>query len=467
VELAAVILAAGKGTRMKSGLPKVLHKVGGRPMVSYVLAAVKRAGANPVILVVGHRGELVAQAFQAEAEVVFQEPQLGTAHALLQTKEALTGFSGQILVMSGDTPLVTEHTLRELFEAHRKGNAFATVLTANLEDPAGYGRVVRDESGRVVKIVEQKDATAGERLIKEINTGIYCFSSAGLFAYLSRIKAENAQREYYLTDLIEILINDKQPVAAYQAERAEEIMGINDRRQLAAAEMVLRRRKTDELMLSGVTVLDPGSTFIDQEVIVGQDSVLYPFTILEGKTVIGRNCTIGPGAHLKNVRTGENVCITNSVVVESIIEDNCNVGPFAYIRPGCHLRQNVKIGDFVELKKTVVGENSKVPHLSYLGDATVGADVNIGAGTITCNYDGVRKWPTQIGDGAFIGSNTNLVAPVEIGAGAVIGAGSTITKNVPPGALGVARGRQRIVERWSVRKQAREKGLVRKQVISK
>ncbi len=458
MELAAVILAAGKGTRMKSDLPKVLHKVGGRPMVSYVLQAVKGSGSKRVIMVVGHRGELVAQTFGEQAEIVFQEPQLGTAHALLQTKEALAGFGGHLLVLPGDTPLVTGDTLRDFLQAHQESGACATVLTAVLENPAGYGRVVRDGTGRVVKIVEQKDAAPAELTIKEINTGIYCFSAPGLFDYLSRIKAENAQKEYYLTDLIEIYIRNDRPVAAHRAAQPEEIMGINDRRQLAEAEKILRRRKTDEVMLSGVTIIDPGSTFLDPEVVIGRDSVIYPFTVIEGSSVIGRNCLIGPGAHLKNVRLGENVYVVNSVVIESIIEDNCSIGPFAYIRPGCHLKQGVKVGDFVELKKTVVGEHSKVPHLSYLGDAAVGAGVNIGAGTITCNYDGVRKWPTYIGDGAFIGSNTNLVAPVEIGAGAVIGAGSTITKSVPPGALGVARGRQRIVERWSDRIRKRENG---------
>ncbi|MBC7325439.1 MAG: bifunctional UDP-N-acetylglucosamine diphosphorylase/glucosamine-1-phosphate N-acetyltransferase GlmU, partial [Moorella sp. (in: Bacteria)] len=438
MELAAVILAAGKGTRMKSELPKVLHKICGRPMVSYVLKAVKGAGIERIVMVVGHRGELVAEAFQAEAAIVYQEPQLGTAHALLQAKGALADFGGHVLVLPGETPLVTERTLLDILEAHRSAHAFATVLTACLEEPAGYGRVVRDSSGRVVKIVEQKDATADELAIKEVNTGIYCFSADGLFAYLDRIRPDNAQNEYYLTDLVEIYLQNNRPVAAYRAARPEEVLGINDRRQLAQAEALLRRRKTDELMLSGVTVIDPASTFVDQEVVVGRDSVIYPFTVIEGNSVIGKNCAIGPGAHLKDVRIGENVLVTNSVVVESVVEDYCSIGPFAYIRPGCRLKRKVKIGDFVELKKTVVGENSKVPHLSYLGDTTVGADVNIGAGTITCNYDGVRKWPTYIGDGAFIGSNTNLVAPVEVGAGAVIGAGSTITKNVPPGALGVA-----------------------------
>lgn len=458
MNLAAVILAAGKGTRMKSGLPKVMHKICGQPMVSYILKAAKGAGIERIIMVVGYQGEPVAQAFQAEAEIVYQEPQLGTAHALLQTEGVLADFCGYLLVMSGDTPLISAPTLRDFLREHRRSGSVATILTASLEDPAGYGRIVRDSSGKVVKIIEQKEATAEEHLIKEVNTGIYCFSLPGLFANLHQIKADNAQKEYYLTDLIALYVKNNQPVATFQAVRPVEILGVNDRRQLAEAESCLRRRKTDELMLSGVTVIDPGSTFIEQEVIVGQDSVIYPFTFLEGNCLIGQNCAIGPGAYLKNVRVGENVAIINSVIVESVLEDGCNIGPFAYIRPGSHLKRKVKIGNFVELKKTLVGENSKVPHLSYLGDTTVGTDVNVGAGTITCNYDGIRKWPTQIGDGAFIGSNTNLVAPVEVGEGAVIGAGSTITKDVPPGVLCVARGRQRVVERWMTRKKLRGDG---------
>lgn len=456
MEVAAVILAAGKGTRMKSDLPKVLHRIGGRPMAGYVLRAVKEAGVSRVIMVVGHRGEMVAEEFKGEAEIVYQFPQLGTAHALLQAKDALGGFAGDILVVSGDTPLISGDTLKDLLFAHREAGAPATVLTALVADPAGYGRVVRDASGGLVKIVEERDATAAERGIKEINTGIYCFSSPGLFEKLALVKAENAQKEYYLTDLVEIYVASGQKVAACRAPRPEEIAGINDRRQLAEAGEVLRRRKNEELMLSGVTIVDPASTFIDMDAAVGRDSVIYPFTVLEGNTTVGEKCTIGPWAHLKDVRTGDAVTIFNSVVVESLVEDGCTIGPFAYVRPGCHLQKKVKVGDFVELKKTFVGENSKVPHLTYLGDATVGRDVNIGAGTITCNYDGARKWPTRIGDGAFIGSNTNLVAPVEVGAGAVVGAGSTITKNVPPGALGVARGRQRVIERWRERKSARK-----------
>ncbi|MGB9803955.1 bifunctional UDP-N-acetylglucosamine diphosphorylase/glucosamine-1-phosphate N-acetyltransferase GlmU [Desulfofundulus sp.] len=456
MSLAAVILAAGKGTRMKSDLPKVMHKVCGRPMIEYVLDAVRGAGAKEIVVVAGFGGDLVARTVQDRAKVVFQHQQLGTAHALLQAAPLLASFPGTILVVCGDTPLVSAGTLARLVAAHTSAGARATVLTAYLENPTGYGRVIRDGEGRVRKIVEQRDAEPGELAVKEINTGIYCFSAPGLFEALSAIKRENAQGEYYLTDIIGHYVDQGQPVAALVVEDAREVEGINDRRQLARVESYLRRQVVEELMLSGVTIMDPASTFIDRDVKIGRDTVIYPFTIIEGDTMIGERCAIGPGSRLVNVRAGNGVVVEHSVIQESKIGDNCIIGPFAYIRPGCVLAPDVKIGDFVELKKTVVGRGSKIPHLSYVGDATVGSRVNIGAGTITCNYDGENKWPTIIGDGAFIGSNTNLVAPVEVGERAFIGAGSTITRNVPPGALGIERGRQRIIEDWHRKKSKKE-----------
>jgi len=481
--VAAVILAAGKGTRMRSHLPKVLHKVCGRPLLTYVLEAVKKAGVERIVVVVGFGAEQVVPVAKVYGEIVYQEQQLGTAHALLQAEKVLAGFAGDILVLGGDTPLITSTTLARLIETHQSqqpasGNqksacflptshlspptpkTMATVLTAKLVEPAGYGRVIRNSAQQVVKIVEQKDASLAELAVQEINSGIYCFAVEGLFKTLARLKAENAAQEYYLPDVIETYVRQGLPVAACLAEKEEEIQGINDRCQLAAAEDVVRQQVRNEIMLSGVTILDPLSTFIDSEVKIEPDTVIYPFTIIEGACRIGANCIIGPGTRLKSVQVGDNVVISNSVVIESTIGDSCTIGPFAYLRPGTHLARKVKVGDFVEIKQSVIEEGSKIPHLSYVGDAHIGQEVNVGAGTITCNYDGQKKWLTVIEDKVFIGSNTNLVAPVKIGAGAFIGAGSTITKNVPAAALGVARGGQRNIPNWTKKKkQTKEENI--------
>ncbi|KFD40718.1 bifunctional N-acetylglucosamine-1-phosphate uridyltransferase/glucosamine-1-phosphate acetyltransferase [Peptococcaceae bacterium SCADC1_2_3] len=481
--VAAVILAAGKGTRMRSHLPKVLHKVCGRPLLTYVLEAVKKAGVERIVVVVGFGAEQVVPVAKVYGEIVYQEQQLGTAHALLQAEKVLAGFAGDILVLGGDTPLITSTTLARLIETHQSqqpasGNqksacflptshlspptpkTMATVLTAKLVEPAGYGRVIRNSAQQVVKIVEQKDASLAELAVQEINSGIYCFAVEGLFKTLARLKAENAAQEYYLPDVIETYVRQGLPVAACLAEKEEEIQGINDRCQLAAAEDVVRQQVRNEIMLSGVTILDPLSTFIDSEVKIEPDTVIYPFTIIEGACRIGANCIIGPGTRLKSVQVGDNVVISNSVVIESTIGDSCTIGPFAYLRPGTHLARKVKVGDFVEIKQSVIEEGSKIPHLSYVGDAHIGKEVNVGAGTITCNYDGQKKWLTVIEDKVFIGSNTNLVAPVKIGAGAFIGAGSTITKNVPAAALGVARGGQRNIPNWTKKKkQTKEENI--------
>lgn len=452
MQRAAVILAAGKGTRMKSELPKVLHKICGRPMLDYVTESLNNAGIENIVIVVGHRGDMVAKNLPGNVSIVNQDPQLGTAHAMLQTRERLEGFSGNLLVVGGDTPLVTHSSLKNLLEYHENIKARATVLTAELADPGNYGRVIRESTGKVLKIVEQKDAGQEELSVREINTGIYAFSGEGLFDALLEIKNNNAQKEYYLTDLIEKYVKAGLAVEAYKIKDAGEILGINDRCQLAEVESIMRQRILTDLMLSGVTVVDPKNTFVDREVTVGQDTIILPFTIIEGKSFIGPDCTIGPGSHLVDVQVGAGALIRNSIIMESSIGNKCNIGPFAYIRPGCVLEQGVKVGDFVELKKAKIGVKSKVPHLSYIGDTTMGSEVNIGAGTITCNYDGSNKWPTIIGNRAFVGSNTNFVAPVEIGSGAVIGAGSTITKNVPDNALGVARGRQKNIEGYNDKK---------------
>jgi bifunctional UDP-N-acetylglucosamine pyrophosphorylase/glucosamine-1-phosphate N-acetyltransferase len=449
MEMAAVILAAGKGTRMKSRLPKVLHRVCGRPMISHVLDAVGEAGAEKVVAVVGYRGEEVATVLGAGVELAVQAEQLGTAHALRQAEPVLAGFSGLLLVVCGDTPLITGATLQSLAQEHRRAGNAITVCTALIDNPSGYGRIIRGGDGRVLKIVEERDATPDERLAREINTGVYCFDSRGLFQALSRLKPDNSQGEYYLTDIIDLYGQEGRPVGAWIAPEVSEMQGINDRKQLAAAEAALRQRIRDRLMYSGVTILDPATTFIDATVKVGQDTVICPFTVIEGATEIDRDCLIGPSSRLVNARLGSGVVVQHSIVLDSEIGPDCLIGPFAYIRPGCRLGSNVKVGDFVELKKSVIGDDSKVPHLSYIGDAELGRGVNIGAGVITCNYDGKNKYLTTIGDHAFIGSNANLVAPVEVGERAVIGAGSTITKNVPAESLGIARSKQKNLAGWA------------------
>ena len=446
--LATVILAAGKGKRMKSRLPKVLHRVCGRPMIWHVLSAVRALRPDRILVVVGHGGDEVRRAVGEDVEVVFQEEQLGTAHALLQAEGPLRGFPGEILVLCGDTPLIRSTTLADLVARHRSRGAAATLATARLEDPTGYGRVLRGPAGEVRGIREEKDATGSERGIREVNAGIYCFGTGELFELLAGLTPDNQQGEFYLTDVVGRMVERGLVVADYALEDPEEILGVNDRRQLALVEGIMRRRILERLMLEGVTVVDPGATYVDAGVRVGHDTVLYPFTFLEGETEIGAECHIGPGVRLVDSRVGDRVTVQYSVVLESVIEEASQVGPFAHLRPGTHVGRRVRVGNFVEVKKSRLGEGSKVPHLSYIGDATVGGGVNVGAGTITCNFDGRHKWPTVIGEGAFIGSNVSLVAPVEVGPGATVAAGSTITRDVPAGALGLARSRQTNVLGW-------------------
>jgi bifunctional UDP-N-acetylglucosamine pyrophosphorylase/glucosamine-1-phosphate N-acetyltransferase len=451
MNLATVILAAGKGTRMKSKTPKVLHNVCGSTMLSYVIDAADSAGVKKIVVVVGYGADMVAREVEGRAQVAHQAEQLGTAHALMQAGPFLSEFKGQLLVLCGDTPLIEAGTLSGLIQNHRSAGSAATVLTAVMGNPNGYGRIIRDDQGGVVKIIEQKDASPAEKQIREVNTGIYCFEAGGLFKALKLLSPNNAQGEYYLTDIIEMYVSDGSRVGAVTIENPLEVSGINDRIQLAAAERYMRGRILKDLMLSGVTVLDPPSTFIDRKVQVGRDTVIYPFTFIEGNTVVGEDCIIGPGSRLINAVVGNGVSIQNSIVNESSMDDRCSIGPFSHLRPGNRLGREVRVGNFSEVKKSIVGDGSKVPHLSYVGDATIGKNVNIGAGTITCNYDGRNKWPTRIDDGVFIGSNTNLVAPLEIGAGAVTGAGSTITRDVPAGSLAVERAKQKIIPDWNTR----------------
>ncbi|MDQ7789618.1 MAG: bifunctional UDP-N-acetylglucosamine diphosphorylase/glucosamine-1-phosphate N-acetyltransferase GlmU [Candidatus Desulforudaceae bacterium] len=446
--LAAVVLAAGKGTRMKSRRPKVLHRVAGKPMVAHVIQAAREAGVDRLIIVAGYGYEDVTAVVEAEAEVVCQAEQLGTAHAVMQAETKLTDFEGDILVLCGDTPLLTGQTLLGLVAHHRATGAAATVLTAALDNPFGYGRVLRDTSGMVRRIVEQKDGSPGELAVQEINTGVYCFKQAGLFEALRGITPQNQQGEFYLTDIIERYVTGERPVASYLLGDFKEVLGVNDRRQLAEAGRLMRERILNSLMDVGVTVVDPATTFVEAGVTVGMDTVIHPFSFLEGSTTVGEDCTIGPSTRLGNAIIGDGSTVQQSVIIDSRVGRQANIGPYTYIRPGSEVGDGVKIGDFVEIKKSRIGNGSKVPHLSYIGDAEIGAGVNVGAGTITCNYDGAKKWTTIIEDGVFIGSNTNLVAPVRVGAGAYVGAGSTITQDVPPGSLAVARGAQTNIEGW-------------------
>ena len=443
----AVILAAGQGTRMKSKLPKVLHKALGKPMVQWVIDCLSQAGVEDKIAVLGHGGDQVAAVVEGQTVIVYQTEQLGTGHAVMQAAPALPADNDCVLVICGDTPLLRAQTIQALLEKHQaEGNA-VTLLTAYAENPTGYGRIVRQEQ-QITAIVEQKDADEQQKLIKEINTGTYCFDQKFLLQYLSALDTNNAQKEYYLTDLIKIANLHNLPVGGFVLADFNESLGVNNRIQLSQAEAILRQRKCEEIMLAGVTLIDPSATYIGADVVIGNDTTIYPNVVLEGKTVIGSDNVIGMNCRFVDSQIGNGNDIQSTVITESKVGNGCKIGPMAYLRPGTALADNVKIGDFVEVKKSQVGEGSKIPHLSYVGDSIVGSKVNIGCGTITCNYDGVHKYQTVIKDGAFIGSNTNLVAPVTVEENAFIGAGSTITKDVPDSALAVTRADLRVKENW-------------------
>ncbi|MGZ7445714.1 bifunctional UDP-N-acetylglucosamine diphosphorylase/glucosamine-1-phosphate N-acetyltransferase GlmU [Paenibacillus sp. TH7-28] len=438
----AIVLAAGQGKRMKSKLYKVLHPVCGKPMVGHVLNAVQQAGCERTIVVVGHGAEAVKSYLGSSAEYVLQEQQLGTGHAVKQAGPQLAGEEGTTVVICGDTPLVTAETLEALFELHTRKGAAATVLTAKMDNPQGYGRVIRGENGTVERIVEQKDCTPEEAAVQEINTGTYCFDNAKLFAALEKVTNDNAQQEYYLTDVIGILVQAGEIVEGYAAQDHRESIGVNDRVALAEAEAVMRERIVRQHMLGGVTVIDPASTYIGADVTIGSDTVIYPGTVLLGRTVIGEDCVIGPASQIEDSVIYDGAKVKHSVLSQAEVGKETAVGPFAYLRPGAKLGANVKVGDFVEIKNATLDDGAKVSHLSYIGDAKVGKNVNIGCGAITVNYDGYNKSITEIEDEAFIGSNVNLIAPVKVGKGAYVVAGSTITHSVPEGDLAIARQRQ-------------------------
>jgi bifunctional UDP-N-acetylglucosamine pyrophosphorylase / glucosamine-1-phosphate N-acetyltransferase len=435
---------------MKSAVPKVLHPAAGLPLIEHVLRTADTINPASVVLIVGHQADAVQAALTSRAGVRFalQEPQLGTGHALLQAEAALTGATGTVVLLSGDVPLLRPQTLEALVRQHQASGAAATVLTALMDDPSGYGRIERHD-GRIVAIVEHKDANADQRAIKEINSGIYAFDVAPLFDALRQIGSANAQGEYYLPDLVRIYRERGLPVETVVLDDAREIMGVNSRAELAQVAEVLRMSKNEALMAAGVTIVDPATAYIGPDVTIGPDTTIHPNVQLEGRTRIGSGCDIQSGVRIVNSTLADNVFVNNHcLVVDSTIGRGARLGPFAHIRPESNVGEDAHIGNFVELKKTTLGRGSKANHLAYLGDAVVGEKVNVGAGTITCNYDGTAKHRTTIEDGAFIGSDSQLIAPVTVGRGAYVAAGSSITDNVPAGSLAIARGKQVNKEGW-------------------
>ena len=446
--IAAVVLAAGKGTRMRSSLPKVLHALLGRPLVLYALEAAREASQAKPVLVLGSGAEQIQQIVGDAAEIVLQEPQLGTGHAVAQAAHTLKGRVDHVLVTPADMPLLRGETLRKVVQAHLSDNAKAlsglggdaaaviTLLTVRSNRARGFGRIRRDQGGRIQAIVEEAEASPADLTLEELNASVYCFNAAWLWEALPRIRVSTAG-EYYLTDLIELAVGDGYTVQTLQIEDESEAIGINNRIHLAEAESFLRQRINETWMLAGVTVVDPRYTTIEPGVTIGQDTVIWPNTYLRGSTTIGEACEVGPNCIITDTRIGRECRIVLSVLEKAVLEDRVHVGPFAHLRAGAHLADGVHMGNFGEIKNSHLGPGTKMGHFSYVGDATIGAGVNIGAGTITCNYDGERKHPTEIGDGAFIGSDTLLVAPVRVGEGASTGAGAVVTRNVPPNTLAV------------------------------
>jgi bifunctional UDP-N-acetylglucosamine pyrophosphorylase/glucosamine-1-phosphate N-acetyltransferase len=451
-----VVLAAGKGTRMRSGTPKVLHRLSGLPLIDHVLRAAGSLAPATTTVVVGHEADQVRAHLRTwpDVQTVLQEPQLGTGHALLMAEPVLAGQTGTVVLLSGDVPLLSPASLGALVARHRDSGAAATVVTAMVERPFGYGRILR-AGGDIARIIEERDAGPAERDIKEINAGIYAFELEPLFEALRSIGAENAQHEYYLPDLVSIYRRQRRVVATWTISNAAEIRGINSRSELAEVGQIMRQQKHEELMAAGVTLVDPATTYIDVDVEVGADTVIHPGVHLEGSTRIGAACEIHSGSRLVNATLADRVVILNHCVITSTtVAEQCQVGPFAHLRPESALGPGARVGNFVELKKTELGAGAKANHLAYLGDAVIGAESNIGAGTITCNYDGTRKHQTTVGRGAFVGSNSTLVAPITIGDGAYVAAGSAITQDVPADALGMGRSRQENKPGWAAKRRA-------------
>lgn len=447
----ALVLAAGQGTRMKSNSSKVLHKVLGKSLVEYPILAAQKVGVEDICLIVGHKAEDVKAALGNQVCYALQKEQLGTGHAVMQALDFIED-ADEVMVLCGDTPLITAETLKTMLDFHREKHNAITVLSTIMEDPTGYGRIVRDAEGNLLKIVEQKDATEAEKQIQEINGGIYTFDGQLLKYALSKLNNNNVQGEYYLTDTIEILLGEGKRVDAIAIEESDDIAGVNSRIQLSGVTQVMKQRINEKHMANGVTIVDPASTYIEADVEIGKDTIIEPGCMLQGTTKIGEGCRIGYHTKLTNMTIADHVDIEISVLTDSFVDEGTHVGPFAYVRPNSHIGKNIKVGDFVEVKNSTIGDGTKIAHLTYVGDADVGQNVNFGCGTVVVNYDGQKKHRTTIGDHAFIGCNTNLVSPVVVEDNAYTAAGSTITKTVPENSLAIARAKQENKENWVLKK---------------
>jgi bifunctional UDP-N-acetylglucosamine pyrophosphorylase/glucosamine-1-phosphate N-acetyltransferase len=450
----AIILAAGLGTRMRSQLAKVLHPVAGRPMIHYPVLAAKAAGCVRIVTVLGHQASEVIAALKGfPCQPVIQRQQLGTAHAVLQARRWFASLRVPVVILNGDLPLLSGATIRRLLETHRSQPATLSLASVRLSEPAGYGRILRSAGGRVAAVVEEADATPAERGVTEVNGGLYVAEGRWLAEALRKIRPDNAKREYYLTDLVKIAVAGGGVVQAVPVEASEELLGVNSRLDLAHAEMRVRERIGERHLTAGVTMRHPAMVFIDDEVIIGQDCLLYPMVQLEGRTTVGAGSTVHAGVRIRNSRLGRGVTVLDGCMIdESEVADGAVIGPFARLRPGARIGTHAKIGNFVEIKRSVIGAGSKVNHLSYVGDTTIGRGTNVGAGTITCNYDGAHKHATVIGDEVFVGSDVQFIAPVRIGREAVIAAGATITRDVPAGALAISRVPQENKPGWAKRR---------------
>ncbi len=451
----ALILAAGSGTRMKSSHSKVVFELLGKPLIRWVVDAAKEGGCDRIICVLGHGIDEVSP-LVSDCDVAIQSERLGTGHAVMMAEEMLRESGEDVVVLSGDSPLIRPETISSLISTRRLHEADAVVLSNIADDPSGYGRIIRNAFGAIERIVEQKDCSEQDAQIKEVNSGIYCFKTTALLNHLQNLSNDNAQNEYYLTDVIALMVAAGQKVEALIADDSTEAMGINDRFQLSQAQACMQHRINKKMMLSGVTIIDPSLTWIGPDVEIEPDVEIWPMSFLMGKTKIASDCKIGPNSRLTDTSVGRGCTVEESILIESILEDEVNCGPRAYLRSGTHMMAGSKAGTHVEIKNSTVGPNSKVPHLSYIGDTTIGVDVNVGAGSITCNYDGQNKNKTVIGDRTFIGSDTMMVAPVKIGSDCTVGAGSTITHDVPDGSLGIARSKQKNILNWTRQKKDKQ-----------